>query len=154
MIIINGKVLNKNKGTCLTLGNVIKETNKMNSVNVNCDILPNERKHKVTIIGDSHLRGSVLGIKDHLSNNFEVFGFIKPGAGIGQILHSLEVEYTNLTKEDVIVFSGGSNDVGLNKLNSALVQISKFVQVNNNNTNRIVLGEVVNRGRCFSRGLA
>jgi hypothetical protein len=110
-------------------------------------MLSNEHKHKVTIIEDSHLRDSVLNIKDHLSNNIEVFGFIKPGAGIGQILHSLEVEYTNLTKEDVIVFNGGSNDVGLNKLNSTLVQISTFIQVNNN-TNIIVL-DIPLRYDCF-----
>jgi hypothetical protein len=110
-------------------------------------MLSNEPKRKVTIIEDSHLRGSVLSIKDHLSNNFEIFGFIKPGAGIGQILHSLEVEYTNLTKEDVIVFNGGSYDVGLNKLNLALVQILKFTQVNNN-TNIIVL-RIPLRYDCF-----
>jgi hypothetical protein len=86
-IIINWHVLNKDKGRCLTSGKVVKEVNKINSVNVNSNMSFKECKHKVVILGDSHLRGSVMSIKDHLSNNFEVTGFIKPGAGVGQIIH-------------------------------------------------------------------
>lgn len=86
-IIINGHVLNKDKGRCLTLGKVVKEVNKINSVNVHSNMSCKEHKHTVVILGDCHLRGSVMSIKDHLSNNFEVTGFIKPGAGVGHIIH-------------------------------------------------------------------
>lgn len=48
------------------------------------------------------------------------------------------MEYTSLTKNDVIVFNGGSNDVDMKNLKLALVQITKFIQVNNN-TKIIVL---------------
>jgi hypothetical protein len=35
----------------------------------------------VVILGNSHLKGSVPRIGNHLSAKFEVNGFIKPGAG-------------------------------------------------------------------------
>jgi methyl coenzyme M reductase subunit C-like uncharacterized protein (methanogenesis marker protein 7) len=132
-------MLNKDKGRCLTLGKVVKEVNKINSVNVNSNMSFKERKHKVVILGDSHLRVSVMSIKDHLNNNFEVTGFTKLGSGVGQTMHKSVMEYTTLTENDVIVFNGGSNDVNVKNLKLALVQITKFIQVNNN-TKIIVLG--------------
>lgn len=65
-----------------------------------------------------------MSIKDHLNNNFEVTGFTKLGAGVGQIMHKSVMEYTTLTKNDVIVFNGGSNDVNVKNLKLALVQIT------------------------------
>ena len=40
---------------------------------------------KVVIPGNSHLRGSVLRIGNHLSAKFEVSGLIKPGAGFEKL---------------------------------------------------------------------
>ena len=42
--------------------------------------------HKVHIIGDSHLKGSVIKINQYLKTNFVVSSIIKPGANIKQIV--------------------------------------------------------------------
>jgi len=39
-----------------------------------------ERKHKIMIVGDSHARGSASNIKHNLNNDFDLNGFVKPGA--------------------------------------------------------------------------
>jgi GTPase SAR1 family protein len=48
------------------------------------------------------------------------------------------MNYRNLTKNDVIVIHGGSNDVYRNNSKVALLQIVKFIQ-DVNNTNIVVL---------------
>jgi hypothetical protein len=72
----------------------------------------------------------------HLNSKFEVFSLIKPGAGVWNVVDSSIRNLTHLTKNDVTVLKGGSNDV--NK-NVALSQITKFIWVNGN-TNMIILG--------------
>lgn len=98
----------------------------------------NKRNHKVVIIGDTHSRGLVKEVQHQLDKNFEVTGFVKPGAGAEKIVNSAMSDIVNLTKSDVVVFSSGSNDVGKNKASGALKQISNFVKTNNN-TNIIML---------------
>jgi hypothetical protein len=48
----------------------------------------NKRNHKVVIIGDSHSRGLAKGVQYYLNKNFEVTGFVKPGAGAEEIVNS------------------------------------------------------------------
>jgi hypothetical protein len=47
----------------------------------------------------------------------------------------------------VIVFNGGSNDVDMKNLKLALVQITKFIQVNNNT--KIIVVDIPHRHDCF-----
>jgi hypothetical protein len=98
----------------------------------------NKRKHKVVIIGDSHSRGLAKEVQNHVNKNFEVSGLVKPGTGAEIILNLATSDIVNLSKSDVVVFCGGSNDVSKNKVNVALKHISNFVKANNN-TNIILL---------------
>ena len=43
-------------------------------------------EYKVVIIGDSHLKGRAMRLKNYLNSKLEVFSLIKPGAGVGNIL--------------------------------------------------------------------
>jgi hypothetical protein len=98
----------------------------------------NKGNHKVIIIGDSHSRGLAKEVQYHLNKNFGVTGFVKPGTGAEIIVNSAMSDIVNLSKSDVVVFCGGSNDVNKNKASVALKHISNFVKVNNN-TNIILL---------------
>jgi hypothetical protein len=98
----------------------------------------NKKNHKVVIIGDSHTRGLAKEVQYHLNKNFEVIGFVKPGAGAENIVNSAVSDIVNLSKSDVVVFCGGSNEVSKNMANVALKNISNFVNVNYN-TNIILL---------------
>ena len=86
--------------------------------------------HKVHIIGDSHLKGSVIKINQYLNTNFVVSSFIKPGAGIKQIVYSQEMEFNCLEKKGKTVVNGGTNDLDNNseKRKSALVHMLQFAQ--------------------------
>jgi hypothetical protein len=61
-----------------------------------------------------------------------VFGLVKPGMGAETIVKSAMSYIVNLSKSDVDVFCGGSNDVSENKANVALKYISNCVKANNN----------------------
>jgi hypothetical protein len=86
--------------------------------------------HKVHIIGDSHLKGSAIKINQYLKTNFVVSSVIKPGATIKQIVHSQEMEFQRLGKNDKIAVNGGSNDLDINgeKRESAMVHLHQFAQ--------------------------
>jgi hypothetical protein len=47
-------------------------------------------------------------------DNFEVQGFVKPGAGIDTLVNSATSDVMKLTKSDVLIFYGGANTVAKN----------------------------------------
>ena len=85
---------------------------------------------KVHIIGDSHLKGSVIKFNQYLNTNFVVSSVIKPGANTKQIVYSQEIEFKHLGKKGIIVFNGGTNDLDNNsdRRKSALVHMLQFAQ--------------------------
>jgi hypothetical protein len=103
-----------------------------------CNKKVGNRNHKVVIIGDSHSRGLAKEVQYHLNENFEVTGFVKPGAGAEELVNSAMSDIVSLSKSDVVVLCGGSNDVSKNKASVALKHISNFIKANNN-TNIILL---------------
>jgi hypothetical protein len=94
-------------------------------------------KSKVVIIGTSHFKGSVLRIANYLSAKFEVGGFIKPGAGLESTVGKIIIDSFRLTKNYVLVFSGGVNDVYNKNSKMVILQIMKFLQ--DSNTNRLMV---------------
>ena len=79
-----------------------------------CSKHASQKQHKVVILGDSHARGCATGVKHLLSSDFEVFGCINPGAGMKTIKDTASAEVQQLTKKDVVVLWGGSNDIARN----------------------------------------
>jgi hypothetical protein len=72
-------------------------------------------------MGYSCSRGYAVEGKNHLTNKFEVIGLVKPGAGAVILVKSAVSDVVNLTKRDIVVFSGGSSDVSENNSNIALI---------------------------------
>ena len=68
-------------------------------------------KHKVVILGDSHLKGSVPRTDNYLSSKSQVSGFIKPGAGFEKIVGKSILGLSRLTNKDVLACNGGDNDI-------------------------------------------
>ncbi|PNF19709.1 hypothetical protein B7P43_G15347 [Cryptotermes secundus] len=95
-------------------------------------------QHKVLMLGDSHLKGSVVKLRSELSPKFKVFGVIRLGAGAEQIVNSSAEDLQNLHSHDVVVLNAGANDVYKNNKGVALTQITKFIQ-RNYGTNIIIL---------------
>jgi hypothetical protein len=68
----------------------------------------------------------------------EVIGLVKPGVGVEILVKSAMRDMVNLTKSDVVVFCGGSNDVSKNSSNIALKHVIYFIK-DDNSTNIILL---------------
>ena len=92
------------------------------------------------IIGDSHLKGSAIKTNQFLNTKFSVSSFIKPGATINQLVSVQEKELKDLGTKDVIVISGGANDMDINedKGSEVLSMMTKFMQTYNNTNIAII----------------
>jgi len=73
------------------------------------------KKHRVKILGDSHLKGTATKIDQYLNTQFEVCSWVKPGANTEELVNTMEKECKCLDKSDVIVINGGANDIGSKK---------------------------------------
>ena len=99
----------------------------------------------VRIIGDSHLKGSAINIKQHLSSQFDVSSIIKPDAKTNQILDTQQNELKSLGKEDFLIVSTGTNDLDnpLTNINNILAPLMTFI--NEWKHTNIVIVDVPNR---------
>jgi hypothetical protein len=87
--------------------------------------------HKIVILRDSHARGLTSNEKNNLDDNCSVCGFVKPGVNITTQISSMAADINLLTKNDLIIFWGGSNDVSKNNSQEGLKHLVNFVQTNN-----------------------
>jgi hypothetical protein len=71
--------------------------NELNEVN----------KHNTMIVGDSHSQGSAVRIGEYLGKKFDVYGIVKTGASVVDIVSRSSMNYTHLAKNSVIVFHEG-----------------------------------------------
>jgi lysophospholipase L1-like esterase len=97
--------------------------------------------HKVLIIGDSYLKGSAVNTNQFLNTNFSVTSLIKPGATVSELVSSQGKDLTELGKNDMIVLSGGANDMDgthETKGSDVVAKITQFVQTYYN-TNIVIL---------------
>jgi hypothetical protein len=90
------------------------------------------------LLGDSHTRGCADKIKDHLNKNFNVTGFVQPGSDILTLTASAKGAIEEVTKNDVLVFWGGTNDVGKSNTKEWLKHVQNFL-TSNNHTNIILI---------------
>lgn len=85
-------------------------------------------KHKVLIIGDSHARGCTAEVSHNLNEHFDISGLVISGSKLESITNMAKKEIATLTKNDVIVVWGGTNDISKNESSNGLTSISNFVQ--------------------------
>jgi len=97
------------------------------------------KKHKIFMIGDSHIRGLSEKVRNSLNDTFSVIGVTKPNATIEAITSPLHLPIDNLTKSDLNIFYGGTKDISSNESSKGLRCITDFAQ-RTSNTNVIILG--------------
>ena len=86
-------------------------------------------KPKITVIGDSFTRGMAGELAHKLGSTFEVRGHVMTGAGMKTITESAEQEVSTLTKKDIVVVWGATNDIARNEAKNALTKITDFVKL-------------------------
>lgn len=94
--------------------------------------------HNLLLLGDSHLRDFAERLSCSLGNYFSVSGIIKPNADIKGIISTSHTVTNNLTKQDMIIFCGGTRDISRNESKSGLHTLEEFAQ-RTTNTNVILL---------------
>jgi hypothetical protein len=99
-----------------------------------------KKKHRIIVIGDSHARGCATEFKSNLDKNFDVQGFVYPGAaGLSTIISSAKRDIQQLPKQDVVVvWGGGGKGCGKNETKQGINWIMNFVEANHH-TNIIIL---------------
>jgi hypothetical protein len=65
-----------------------------------CKMLHSDKIQQVRIIGDSHLKGSAINIKQHLNSQFDVSSIIKPGPKTNQLLDNQQGKLKSLGKKE------------------------------------------------------
>lgn len=80
------------------------------------------------IIGDSHARGCTAEVSHNLNEHFDISGLVISGSKLESITNMAKKEIATLTKNDVIVVWGGTNDISKNESSNGLTSISNFVQ--------------------------
>jgi len=80
------------------------------------------RQHKITMIGDSFLRGIRENVELSLSNKFDICSMVKPGC------ESANSVLGSLTQRDMILICGGSNDFNTDKGESIIDYIMEFIK--------------------------
>ena len=76
-------------------------------------------RHKIFIIGDSHVRGLLEMFRNKLNDAFSVIGINKPNVFIDVITFPVHLT-DNLTKKYLIIFYGGTKDISNNESKNGL----------------------------------
>ena len=75
---------------------------------------------QIVIVGDSHARKSAAELKHCLHLTFAISSFVKPGAGMKDIVDPVKEDIKKLKHDDVVVIWGDSNDIRKNNSREAL----------------------------------
>ena len=62
-----------------------------------------QNKHRIVLIGDSQLWGCSDRLSNVLGSSCNTFGVTKPNANLKAITDSINLNYENLTKENVVI---------------------------------------------------
>jgi hypothetical protein len=120
------------------MGNMSKETDqKYNEYKENA---MNKKKgftrHRVLLLGDSHMRGCADELKRNLKGDFMVSGIVKMGGKTKDILGTRIDQ--DMSKNDIVVVWAGANDIGKNNANEGIKNIVNSVK-GSRRTNIIIM---------------
>jgi hypothetical protein len=73
------------------------------------------------------MKGYASELVYRLDKKFEVMGAVMPGARIQNTVQLCDQGVNSLTKEDMVILWGGSNDVAKNETMNGLRHLRKFV---------------------------
>jgi hypothetical protein len=132
--IVNGH-LNYNNQLLASDNDINKESHASNLVmesevemNVNKAKDIGDLKHKILIIGDSHVRGCAGRMSASMDAHFEVCGVVRPGSCMDSISGTMSDEVNKLTKNDFLVLSSGANDISKNDTRIAFRNIVNYIK--------------------------
>jgi hypothetical protein len=100
--------------------------------------VPSKKKHKIIVLGDSHVKGLSENISNGLDSSYSVMGVPKPNADLGATTSPSHFKTDNFSKNDVIIACSGTRDISRNETNKGLRCFKQFA-MKTSNTNVIIL---------------
>jgi hypothetical protein len=95
-------------------------------------------KHKVLLMGDSHLKGCATKMIASLDARFDVCGVVKPGLATGTLMEMAKADLEKRTMNDFLIVCSGINDIDRNYSSNAFKNITNFIR-SVNHTNIILI---------------
>jgi predicted phosphodiesterase len=95
-------------------------------------------KHKILVMGDSHLRGCAAKMIASLDTHFNVCGIVKPGSNTESLIETAKVEVGKFSMNDFLIICSGMNDTDTNPSRNAFKNITDFIK-SVNHTNIIMI---------------
>jgi hypothetical protein len=89
------------------------------------------KKHRIVLIGDSHIKGYACNLKPVVSNNYDLYSTVKPGSTTSELKESAKEEVSQLSHDDLIIICSGTNDYELNEFSLTFQNIMDFIKSNN-----------------------
>jgi hypothetical protein len=109
---------------------------------MNSGIKKKFRQHKVTLIGDSFLRGIRENVELSHNNKFGIYSMLKPGCNLNTLLQSANRSSGSLTDKDVIFICCAANDFNSDKTEPTIDHTGIMEFIKSNNHTNIVLANV------------
>jgi hypothetical protein len=79
------------------------------------------------VLGDSHAHGYAEELLHHVKQHFTVTVYVKPNAGLTELLNSAKEETSKLTKKDTVIVLGGLMILREICVEKNLTSIQKFL---------------------------
>ena len=95
--------------------------------------------HKVTLSGDSHIKGLAIELRALLTSDYELFSVVKLGSGTKVLRESITETVEHLTNEDILVISSGTNDYDCDNFKSTFSNLKEYLS-SVTHANILVLG--------------
>ncbi|RZF46633.1 hypothetical protein LSTR_LSTR015514 [Laodelphax striatellus] len=100
------------------------------------------KNKKILLCADSHGRNLAWHINNKLKSSYECIGFVRPGAGIEQVLNRDNI-VSEIENDDILVIFCGTNDVARNEAAKVIMGVKETVKYLKNN--KIILIDIPNR---------
>ena len=95
-------------------------------------------KHRIILVGDSHVEGFASSLKSILHSDYHLFSVVKPGSSSSELKESAKEIIRQLSHEDLMVICSGTNDCELNNLSVTFQKAMNYL-MNNNHSNILLL---------------
>ena len=95
-------------------------------------------KHRIILVGDSHVEGFASSLKSILHSDYDLFSVVKPGSSSNELKESAKEITRQLSHEDLIVICSSTSDLELNNLSVTFQNIMNYL-MNNNHSNILLL---------------
>jgi hypothetical protein len=127
--IINGVITKHTAASSNPSSNTINHIDNLLSVIKDQNKCTNQRNitHKLVLIGDSHIKGFAAALQSVFNSEYEIFSVVKPGSNSNMLSESITATVTQLSKDDVLVISSGTNDYELDNFKQTFRNIRDYL---------------------------